>query len=286
MNVVDPPGWPEYFGEGKNADAFSKSDSSFCTSPDKERQGKASSSPFGKGGRKGISLTPIGTVSSPYKEKFGIPRQPGLVTAARATLTLHPPYNQPEIVRGLEGFSHVWIIFVFHGTQAQGWKPTVRPPRLGGNTRMGVFATRSTFRPNPIGLSVARLCGVQAQGSNITLALAGTDLLDGTPVLDIKPYLPYADAISQANAGFAPDAPGVPINVAFSAQASLQCEQKQQVWNADIRLLVEQILQQDPRPSYHGDRQGGRVYAMRLYDFDLRWHYTSGGIEVIELADA
>lgn len=226
----------------------------------------------------------VGVVSSPYKEKFGIPRQPGLVTEAHATLTLLPPYNKPETVRGLEGFSHVWLIFVFHGTQTQGWKPTVRPPRLGGNARMGVFATRSTFRPNPIGLSVAKLCSIQVEGGNISLELAGTDLLDGTPVLDIKPYLPYADAISQANAGFAPEAPQTQMDVAFSVNAIEQCEQKARQWNTNIRLLIEQILQQDPRPSYQLGQQDGRVYAMRLYDFDLRWHYTANGIEVLELA--
>jgi tRNA-Thr(GGU) m(6)t(6)A37 methyltransferase TsaA len=231
-----------------------------------------------------LSFSPIGTITSPYKEKFGIPRQPGLVTAARATLTLLPPYNQPETVRGLDGFSHVWLIFVFHGTQAQGWKPTVRPPRLGGNARMGVFATRSTFRPNPIGLSVAELCDIKIQGNQITLELAGADLLDGTPILDIKPYLPYADALTHASAGFAPDAPHSPQVVRFSANASLQCAQKQVQYQTDVRLLIEQILSQDPRPSYQQGQQVARVYAMRLYDFDLRWHYTASGIEVLELA--
>ena len=233
-----------------------------------------------------LSMQPLGFISSCYKEKFGIPRQPNLVTAARATLTLVPPYNQPETVRGLESFSHIWIIFVFHATQQQGWHPTVRPPRLGGNTRMGVFATRSTFRPNPLGLSVAKLCGIQVQGSNIKLELTGTDLLDGTPVLDIKPYLPYADALYHATAGFAPQAPVAQWQVMFSAQASQQCQRKQQQWqHTNLRLLIEQILSQDPRPSYQQARGEGRIYAMRLYDFDLRWHYTVEGIEVLELVD-
>ena len=230
-----------------------------------------------------FELQPIGVISSPYKEKFGIPRQPGLVTEARATLTLLPPYNQPDIVRGLEGFSHVWIIFVFHGTQAQGWKSTVRPPRLGGNARMGVFATRSTFRPNPIGLSVAQLCSIQVEGSKVSLELGGMDLLDVTPVLDIKPYLPYADVISQANAGFASEAPQAQMNVTFSAIAESQCEQHGRQWKVNMRRLIEQILQQDPRPSYQQGQQAGRVYAMQLYDFDLRWHYADSGIEVLEL---
>jgi len=260
-----------------NRDNKSKSEAS-SSSPDKGRAGGVSSTP------EGIPLSPIGIITSPYKEKFGIPRQPGLVTAAQATLSLLPPYNQPETVRGLEGFSHVWLIFVFHATQQQGWKPTVRPPRLGGNARMGVFATRSTFRPNPIGLTVAGLSSIQVQGSNITLTLQGADLLDGTPVLDIKPYLPYADALPQASAGFAPQAPEIPLPVRFAPLASQQCAAQGGERNLHLRCLIEQILGQDPRPSYQHGQQDGRVYAMRLYEFDLRWHYTADGIEVLELA--
>lgn len=231
-----------------------------------------------------FSFPPIGIIASPYKEKFGIPRQPGLVTEAQATLTLLPPYNQPETVRGLESFSHVWVIFVFHATQDQGWKPTVRPPRLGGNARLGVFATRSTFRPNPLGLSVAKLSAIQVQGRTISLVLTGADLLDGTPVLDIKPYLPYADALPLARAGFAPDAPPSVQRVTFSAEAEQQCAQRQGSGGVDLRQVITQVLAQDPRPSYQQGQHRGRVYAMRLYDFDLRWHYTPDGIEVLALA--
>ena len=232
-----------------------------------------------------VAFSPIGYVRSPYKEKFGIPRQPNLVPEARAILELVAPFNQPESVRGLEGFSHIWVIFVFHATAAQGWKPTVRPPRLGGNARLGVFATRSTFRPNPLGLSVAQLCGIERRGNGVCLTLAGVDLLDGTPVLDIKPYLPYADALYQARAGFAPDAPmALQGRVTFTELADQQCAQQQRQLNTDVRLLIEQILHQDPRPSYRHGLADDRVYAMRLYDFDLRWRYTPTGIEVLELA--
>lgn len=231
-----------------------------------------------------LTVNPIGIISSPYKEKFGIPRQPGLVTEAQATLTLLPPYNQPETVRGLEQFSHIWVIFAFHATQNQGWKPTVRPPRLGGNKRLGVFATRSTFRPNPLGLSVAKLSAIQVQGCTINLVLTGTDLLDGTPVLDIKPYLPYADALPQASAGFAQAMPLARQTVCFSALAAVQCEQQQVRWQTNMRRLIEQILSQDPRPAYQHGQPQARVYAMRLYDFDLRWRYTPTGIEVLELS--
>lgn len=231
-----------------------------------------------------LSLQPIGIIHSCYKEKFGIPRQPRLVPAARAELHLLPEYAVPESVRGLEAFSHIWLIFCFHVTQAQGWHPTVRPPRLGGNQRMGVFASRSTFRPNPIGLSLVKLDKVYAQDGCVYLALSGIDLVDGTPVLDIKPYIPYADEVADAVAGYASEAPAT-CSVSFSALALAQCAAKTQQWATDIRQLIEQILAQDPRPAYQARAASTRVYAMKLYDFDLRWRYSGQGIEVLELAE-
>lgn len=231
-------------------------------------------------------FVPIGIIASPFREKFGIPRQPGLVDAIRSTLTLLSPYNQPETVRGLEAFSHVWLIFVFHATRSQGWKPTVRPPRLGGNVQLGVFATRSPFRPNALGLSVARLCDIEAGPGKVVLTLGGLDLLEGTPVLDVKPYLPYADALPDARAGFATQVPASDLPVSFSVLAAGQCQHRQQQWQTDICQLIRQVLQQDPRPAYRQGQVDERVYAMRLYDFDLRWRYTLTGIEVLELADA
>ncbi len=147
-------------------------------------------------------FAPIGIVRSCFREKFGIPRQPGLAPAARATLELLPPHNQPAAVRGLEDFSHVWLVFVFHGVPASRWQPTVRPPRLGGNRRLGVFATRSPFRPNPIGLSVVALDRIVTGQGRVALHLSGVDVLDGTPVLDIKPYLPYADRVPDRDRRF------------------------------------------------------------------------------------
>jgi tRNA (adenine37-N6)-methyltransferase len=141
-----------------------------------------------------IAFTPIGIVHSPFKEKFGVPRQPGIATAARATLELLPPYDREEALEGLSGFSHVWLVFVFHATAAQGWQPSVRPPRLGGNVRVGVFASRSMFRPNPIGLSVVELEGYGREDGRLVLHVKGADLIDGTPVLDIKPYIPTRTA--------------------------------------------------------------------------------------------
>lgn len=233
-------------------------------------------------------MNPIGYLNSCYREKFGIPRQPGLVTAAKATLTLGASFNA-DTVRGLEAFSHVWLIFQFHATEAAGWKPTVRPPRLGGNERMGVFATRSMFRPNPMGLSVVKLDEVQLISGRVTLHFSGVDLLDGTPILDIKPYLPYADVIPEAQGAYAatkPDAEHCPA-VSFSTQAMQQCDVKSLQWQADIEQLIRQVLQQDPRPAYHAHSAPDREYGMRLYDFDVRWcyqvHDQAGEMHVLEL---
>jgi tRNA-Thr(GGU) m(6)t(6)A37 methyltransferase TsaA len=223
---------------------------------------------------------PVGIVHSCFREKFGIPRQPGLVSEARATLELLPPYNSPEAVRGLEGFSHLWLIFVFHEIPAGRWQPTVRPPRLGGNQRLGVFATRSPFRPNPIGLSAVRLDRIEIDQSRVALHLAGVDLLDGTPVLDIKPYVPYADHIPDATGGFASKAPEAALTVEFSPSSAAFCA----AWpDGDLRTLITQILRQDPRPAYERENTAPQRYGMKLYDFDLRWEMRGDTAEVIEI---
>lgn len=223
---------------------------------------------------------PIGVIRSCFREKFGIPRQPRLALAARATLELLPPYDQPVMVRGLEGFSHLWVIFVFHGVPAGRWHPTVRPPRLGGNRRLGVFATRSTFRPNPIGLSAVELEGIAIYGRRVVLHLKGVDLLDGTPVLDIKPYLPYADAIATAMGGFASTVPESLAAVEFSPAAAAFCRE----WSeGDLRELLGQILRQDPRPAYEQNDSALRRYGMKLYDCDVRWEMREGVAYVTEI---
>ena len=160
----------------------------------------------------------IGVIRSPYKEKFAVPRQPGLVKNGGGELYLLPPYNQADAVRGLENFSHLWILFVFHQTMEGGWRPTVRPPRLGGNARMGVFATRSTFRPNPIGMSLVELKGIRCQKEHVVLELGSLDLVDGTPVVDIKPYLPFAEALPEASASYAQQAPQAEVAVSFTPE--------------------------------------------------------------------
>ncbi|CAK8737618.1 hypothetical protein SODG_001341 [Sodalis praecaptivus] len=168
----------------------------------------------------------IGVVRSPYKEKFTVPRQPGLVADGVGELHLLPPYNQAEAVRGLTEFSHIWLLFVFHQTPEGSWRPTVRPPRLGGNSRMGVFATRSPFRPNPIGMSLVALEGITLRGADVILRLGSLDLVDGTPVVDIKPYLPYAESLPDARAGFAQAAPADTLQIIFSPRQSGSCARR------------------------------------------------------------
>ena len=214
------------------------------------------------------TFTPIGIIHSCFGEKFGIPRQAGLVPVARATLELLPPCATPEAVRGLNGFSHLWLIFVFHGIPAGQWQPTVRPPRLGGRQRMGVFASRSPFRPNPIGLSAVRLERIAINQGRVTLHLAGVDVLDGTPVLDIKPYLPYADCLPDAAGGFAPQAPELRLTVEFSSAATMFCA----AWPDDEwHELIVQVLRQDPRPAYERATVTPQRYGMRLKGMEVHW---------------
>lgn len=227
-----------------------------------------------------FSFQQIGVIHSPWKEKFAVPRQPGLVSDGGGTLELLAPYNQPEAVRGLEAFSHLWILFVFHQTQQAGWRPTVRPPRLGGNARMGVFATRSTFRPNPIGMSLVALKGVDTAHGRVMLQLGSLDLVDGTPVVDIKPYLPFAEALPDARAGFAQQAPAADMPVFFTPAAQQQIAALQhQV--PHLQRFITEVLAQDPRPAYRKGAEADREYAAWLLDFNVRWHITAAGTEVV-----
>lgn len=216
------------------------------------------------------SLTPLGVIHSDYPDKFGVPRQPGLAPAARATLVLTPPFNDPLAVRGLSAFSHLWLTFIFHQTpQARGqFTPLVRPPRLGGNQKTGVFASRSPNRPNRLGLSLVRLKAVETQGG-VRLVLGGCDLIDQTPVVDIKPYIPWVEARPDARAGFAP-APPPEVNVVFYPEACALLDRRGD--GASLKALIEQVLRQDPRPAYqHTRRGGGRVHGVRLRDVDVKF---------------
>ncbi len=217
-----------------------------------------------------ITIEPIGIITSCFKEKFGIPRQPGLAPSTRANLNILPPFNRPEAFTGLEQCSHIWLEFIFHQSPTN-WKPSVRPPRLGGNKRMGVFATRSPVRPNRLGLSVVKLERIDIDGSDIQLQLSGIDLVDGTPIIDIKPYIPYADKIDDAHNHFAqPLCEHLRVNL--NNQSAEFCRNYQLQQHIDLQQLLTEILQQDPKPSYQ-QADSARRYGMRLLDLDIHWHY-------------
>lgn len=225
------------------------------------------------------TFKPIGIVRSCYKEKFGVPRQPGLVQVP-ATLQMFSEYSVADAFRGLEGFSHIWVVFVFHKTLREDWKPTVRPPRLGGNERVGVFASRSMFRPNAIGLSVVELVGMRQDGKHMLIDIRGGDFIDGTPVLDIKPYLPYVDAVRDAQGGYAVDSPAQKLAVQFTEDA-LRAVQAYRDRLPDLEATIRAILQYDPRPSYQAEAGNAKTeFGMRLYDFDLKWRVADGQVIV------
>jgi tRNA-Thr(GGU) m(6)t(6)A37 methyltransferase TsaA len=211
----------------------------------------------------------IGQIHSCFSEKFGIPRQPGLVSDARAVVEIEPPFQRIEAFQALEGFSHIWILFVFHQCHNT-WKTKVRPPRLGGNRRVGVFASRSGFRPNPIGQSVVELVSIKAGRGSLQLHIKDVDMVDGTPVLDIKPYLPYADCRPQARAGYAGDKPRAVMPVVFSTAAALACRKLENDSRPNLSSLITRLLSLDPRPGY-ADTSGKRDYGMRLWDLDVRF---------------
>ena len=224
------------------------------------------------------SVSPIGFVRSCFKEKFAIPRQPQLAPAARGVLELLAPFDTGEAVQGLEQVSHVWLLFLFHQALEDKPRLKVRPPRLGGNQSVGVFSTRATHRPNGIGQSVVRLERVEAG----KLWLSGIDLLDGTPVLDIKPYVPYADCIAEARNDIAASAPPL-IPVSWQPAALEQAEQHGRRLGEPLVQLIEQCLAQDPRPAYQQPLPERR-YGARLWDVDVHWHYPQPGhICVLEL---
>lgn len=229
-----------------------------------------------------FSVEQIGVIRSPYKEKFAVPRQPGLVADGGGELHLLPPYNIADAVRGLEGFSHLWLLFIFHQTMEGGWRPTVRPPRLGGNARMGVFATRSTFRPNPVGMSLVELKGIRCQKDQVILQLGSLDLVDGTPIIDIKPYLPFAEALPQATAGYAQLAPQADMPVSFTPEIAQQLAGLEKDY-PNISRFIQQVLAQDPRPAYRKGEDAGKTYAVLLHDFNVRWRVTELGSEVFAI---
>ncbi len=215
------------------------------------------------------SLTPIAEIKSCYREKFGVPRQPGLLPEIEAEIHFAPAISDIQAFEGLEQFSHLWILFAFHLNANQSWKPRVRPPRLGGNQSMGVFATRSPFRPNPIGLSVVRYAGLQVKPDCLILKVLGGDFVNGTPVLDIKPYIPYADAIPDARGGFADTRPDAVLEVGFTPSAEATLEHYS-VHQPKLKSVICHTLTLDPRPAYRKGKDQ-KEYGIRLFEFNVRW---------------
>lgn len=208
------------------------------------------------------TIRPIARMRSDLPTKFGIPRQSGLVEELRSTIVFEPEYRDPEALRGIEGFSHIWIIWQFSEAVRQDWSPTVRPPRLGGNTRLGVFATRSPYRPNSLGLSCVKLLSVEQTADGTVLHVAGADLMDGTPIFDIKPYIPYADAHPDALGGFTDTAGDFLLDVVFP-------DDLLQALPEDKQDAAKAVLSHDPRPSYQKDPD--RVYGLAFAGYDIRF---------------
>ena len=217
----------------------------------------------------------IAKMRSDFASKFGIPRQSGLVEELRSTIVFEPGYRAPECLRGIEDFSHLWIIWQFSQAVEQGWSPTVRPPRLGGNSRMGVYATRSPFRPNHMGLSCVKLLGVEhTQQHGTVLHVGGADLMDGTPIFDIKPYIPYSDSHPEASGGFTDHAGEFLLNVNFPEELLSKLPKNKQA--AAIGVLTH-----DPRPSYQ--RNPDRIYGLNFAGFDIRFQVKESVLTVLEV---
>ncbi|GLR75570.1 tRNA (N6-threonylcarbamoyladenosine(37)-N6)-methyltransferase TrmO [Aliivibrio sifiae] len=222
-------------------------------------------------------IDPIGFIQSPYKEKFAVPRQPRLAPSATSRLKLVGEANSPEAVRGIEQFSHLWLLFLFDQNLEAGWRPTVRPPRLGGNERIGVFASRATFRPNGIGMSAVELKGVVQEGNQTYLELGSVDLVDNTPIIDIKPYIPYSDSIPDALGGFAEKEPDV-LNVYLSIEAQKSLASHPQ--KTQIEAVIKEVLGQDPRPAYKKGKADAKEYAVNLFDLNVKFIVDSNSVTV------
>ena len=219
-----------------------------------------------------VIFTPIGKINTPFKEKFGIPRQSGR-SLAKGEITFYPEYDDINAVRGLTEFSHLWLLFDFSLSHTERFEPTVRPPRLGGNVRLGVFATRSPFRPNPIGLSSVKLESVSTENGKVKITVSGVDLLDGTPIFDIKPYIPYSDAHADAKNGFAENGLSHRLNVEDGGILSPLPEYE--------RELIKACIAEDPRPSYQSDDE--RIYGIKIFSYDVKFKVKGETATIISL---
>lgn len=223
-----------------------------------------------------INIQIIARMKSDFPTKFGIPRQSGLVNELRSTIIFEPEYRNADALRGLEDFSHLWIIWQFSKAVRKDWSPTVRPPRLGGNTRLGVFATRSPFRPNSLGLSSVRILGLeQTQEYGTVIHVAGADLMDGTPIFDIKPYVPYSDCHPEASGGFTDSAGDFLLEVVFPPELLQKIPQCK-------REALLGVLSHDPRPSYQNDPD--RIYGLNFGGYDIRFTVKDKNLTVCDVS--
>ena len=217
----------------------------------------------------------IARIKSDFREKFGIPRQSGLVQNLRSTIRFEPEFRNADALRGLEGFSHLWIMWIFSENIRNTWSPTVRPPRLGGNKRLGVFATRSSFRPNPVALSCVKIEQIHLDGpEGPEIIVSGADLMDGTPIVDIKPYLPYTDAHPEAVGGFADAVKQNKVHVKNPDALAKLSEEK--------RTALIEVLEQDPRPAYQNDPE--RVYGFPFAEHEVKFKVAGDELEIISIA--
>ena len=223
-----------------------------------------------------ITIQTIARMKSDFGTKFGIPRQSNLVPSLRSTIVFEPEFRNSEALRGLEDFSHLWIIWQFSEAVRSDWSPTVRPPRLGGNTRMGVFATRSPFRPNSLGLSSVEIVGIESTAEfGTVIHVAGADLMDGTPIFDIKPYIPYCDCHPDATGGFTDAAGSFTLSVDFPHDLLMKVPEMK-------RQPLIDVLSHDPRPSYQSDSD--RIYGLTFAGMDIRFRVRDGVLRVFEIA--
>ncbi len=217
----------------------------------------------------------IATIRTPFNEKFGLPRQSGLIEDLKGEIIFEKEYAVEEAVRGLADYSHIWILWEFSEAKRDSWSPTVRPPRLGGDTRMGVFATRSPFRPNPIGMSVVKLDSVEIRkNTGPVLYVSGIDMMDGTPVYDIKPYLPHIDSIPDAMGGFSSDVKDYSLEVQFDNNTDREINPE------NVKTLIK-IISNDPRPSYQDDPK--RVYGMNFFGMNVRFFVEKNVAHIIKI---
>ena len=226
-----------------------------------------------------LNLKIIARIKSDFPEKFGIPRQSGLVPSLRSTITFEPEFRNADALRGLEGFSHLWLIWIFSENVRDTWHPTVRPPRLGGNVRLGVFATRSSFRPNPIAMSCVKIESIVLEGDDAPyIVVSGADLMDGTPIVDIKPYLPYADSVPDAKGGFASTVAGENLHVRIPSEIATEIAGK---LPEDKREALVEILRQDPRPHYQDDPE--RIYGLAFAGMNIKFKVDGDILTIISV---